>query len=102
MDLKPGNLVLVKADTFKGKGKIKDRWEARPHEVVHQITMDVPLHEVMNQHGQSSILHCNRLLLIASETSIPLCVGVDHAQDRCTSPTPVKPTPKESESKITL
>ena len=25
--LKPGNLVLVKADAFQGKRKIKDRWE---------------------------------------------------------------------------
>ena len=25
--LKPGNLVQVKADAFKGKRKIKDRWE---------------------------------------------------------------------------
>ena len=35
MDLKPGDLVLVKADTFQGKRKIKDRWENEPHEVVH-------------------------------------------------------------------
>ena len=35
MDLKPGN-VLVKADTFQGKRKIKDRWEDKPHDVVCQ------------------------------------------------------------------
>ena len=33
--LKPGNLVLVKADAFQGKRKIKDIWEDKPHEVVH-------------------------------------------------------------------
>ena len=27
VNLKPGDLVLVKADAFKGKRKIKDRWE---------------------------------------------------------------------------
>ena len=27
VNLKPGDLVLVKADVFKGKRKIKDRWE---------------------------------------------------------------------------
>ena len=59
MDLKPGDLVLVKADAFKGKRKIKDRWEDKPHEVVHQIVMDIPLYEVKNQCGQSCILHCN-------------------------------------------
>ena len=33
MDLKPGDLVLVRADAFKGKRKIKDRWEDKPKEV---------------------------------------------------------------------
>ena len=27
VNLKPGNLVLVKADAFQGKRNIKDRWE---------------------------------------------------------------------------
>ena len=76
MDLKPGDLVLVKTDTFQGKRKIKDRWEDKPHELVHQIMTDIPSYEVMDKHGQSHILHHNRLLLIASETGIPLCVGV--------------------------
>ena len=98
MDLKPGDLVLVKADAFQGKRKIKDRWEDEPHEVVCQITTDIPSYQVMNQCGQSCILHCN-WLLIASETGITLCVGVHQAWERCTSPTPVKPTPKGSDSK---
>ena len=51
MGLKPGNLVLVKADAFKGKRKIKDRWEDEACEVVHQITTDVPINEVTDQHG---------------------------------------------------
>ena len=100
MDLKPDDLVLVKADTFKGERKIKDRWEDKLHKVVHQIMMDIPSYEVTNQHRQSHILHCNWLLLIASETGIPLCVDNCHAWDRWTSPTLVKPTPKGSESKI--
>ena len=35
VNLKPGNLILVKADAFKGKRKIKDRWEEETWEVVH-------------------------------------------------------------------
>ena len=81
MDLKPGHLVLVRADTFQGKRKIKDRWEDKPHEVVHQITTEVPSHKVTNQCGQSRVLHCNRLLLIASEAGIPLCMGVYQVWD---------------------
>ena len=59
MGLKPGDVVLVKADSFKGKRKIKDRWEESPCEVVHQIMTDIPLYEVTDQHGQSHILHHN-------------------------------------------
>ena len=35
VNLKLCNLVLVKAGTFKGKRKIKDRWEEDTWEVVH-------------------------------------------------------------------
>ena len=53
VNLKPGDLVLVKADAFNGKRKIKDRWEEETWEVVHQIATDVPSYKVMNQHGRS-------------------------------------------------
>ena len=33
MNLKPGNLVLVKADAWMGKRKIKDRWDEETWEV---------------------------------------------------------------------
>ena len=98
MDLKPGNLVLVKDDAFKGKGQIKDRWEDEPCEVVHQIATDIPSYKVMDQCRQSCILHCNRLLLIASETGVSLCMIVHQAWNRCNSPTPVNPTPRGSDS----
>ena len=54
MNLKPGDLVLVKADAWKGKRKIKDRWDEETWEVSQQITADVPSDEVMNQHGHKS------------------------------------------------
>ena len=95
MNLKPGDLVLVKADAFKGKRKIRERWEEETCKVVHQIMTDIPSYEVTDQCGQSSILYQNRLLLVASEVGIPLCIGVHHAWDRCTSPTPQKPTSRE-------
>ena len=53
VNLKPGDLVLVKADAWKGKRKIKDRWEEETWEVVCQIMADVPSYEVTNQHGWS-------------------------------------------------
>ena len=57
VNLKPGNLILVKADAFKGKRKIKDRWEEDIWEVVCQIATDIPSYKVMNQHGRSRVLH---------------------------------------------
>ena len=59
VNLKPGNLVLVKMDAWKGKRKIKDRWEEETWEVVQQITADVPSYEVTNQHRWSQALHQN-------------------------------------------
>ena len=96
MNLKPGNLILMNADAFKGKSKIRDRWEEETCEVVHQITTDIPSYEVTDQCRPSGILHPN-WLLIASEIGIPLCIGVHHAWDRCTNPTLHKPTSKGSE-----
>ena len=86
VNMKPGNLILVKVDACKGKRKIKDRWEEETWEVVHQIMTDVPSYKVVNQHGKSWVLHWNWLLLVTSEVGIPLCMGNCHAWDRCTSP----------------
>ena len=36
VNLKPGDLVLVKADAWKGKRKIKDRWDEETWEVSQQ------------------------------------------------------------------
>ena len=59
VNLKPGDLVLVKVDAWKGKRKIKDRWEEETWEVVYQITADIPSYKVMNQCGRSQVLHQN-------------------------------------------
>ena len=34
VNLKPGNLVLVKVNAWKGKRKIKDRWEEETWEMI--------------------------------------------------------------------
>ena len=91
MNLKPGDLVLVKVDVWKGKSKIKDRWNEGTWEVVQQIAADVPSYKVMNQHGWSRVLHQNQILVM-SEVGIPLCKGNCHTWDRCTSPIPCKTT----------
>ena len=100
MNLKPGNLVLVKVDAWKGKRKIKDRWDEETWEVLQKIVADVPSYEVMNQHGQSRVLHRNWLLLVVSQVGIPLCMGNCHTWERCTSPTPCKTTSLGGDEKM--
>ena len=53
VNLKSGDLVLVKVDAWKGKRKIKDRWEEETWEMVCQIVADIPSYKVTNQHGWS-------------------------------------------------
>ena len=60
---------------------------------------DIPSYEVKDQLGNSHVLHHNWLLLVASEAGVPLHVGVCQVWDRCTSPTPVKPTSGGNDSK---
>ena len=57
VNLKPGDLVLVKADAWKGKRKIKDRWDEETWEVSQQIVADMSSYKVTNQHGRSQVLH---------------------------------------------
>ena len=59
VNLKPGDLVLVKADAWKRKRKIKDCVGRRDLEVVHQIMVDNPSYKVTNQCGWSQVLHQN-------------------------------------------
>ena len=58
ISLEPGDLVMAKANAYKGKRKVKVWWEKEPYEVVCQVTEDVPLYFVMNkQTGCSQVLH---------------------------------------------
>ena len=100
MNLKPGDLVLVKADAWKWKRKIKDRWDEETWEVSWQMAADVPSYKVMNQHGWSQVLQWNWLLLVTSDVGVPLCMGNHHTWDRCTIPTPCKTTSLGGDEKI--
>ena len=90
----------MKADAWKGKRNIKDRWDEETWEVSQQIMADVPSYKVMNQQGWSRVLHRNWFLLVISEVGILLCMGNHHTQDRCTSPTPCKTTSLGGDEKM--
>ena len=79
--LKCGDRVLVKADAFQGRRKIKDRWESDIWTVKQQVAGGIPAFVIQNEHGQEKILHRNRLLLITSafRGSVPLRVNTCRA-----------------------
>ena len=47
--LETGNLVLAKANAYKGKSNVKDWWEKELYEVECQVTDDVPLYLIKNK-----------------------------------------------------
>ena len=70
----PGDVVLMKMDTFQGKGKVKDRWSEVDYVVVHQVTNDVLTYKVRDHGGNIKVAHHNRLFLVApaKEDATPL------------------------------
>ena len=70
--LQPGDIVMVRADGFVGKRKVKDRWEDRSFIVESQLE-DWPVYRVRcltsdtKQRPKYRILHQNRLLLVTDE-----------------------------------
>ena len=48
ISLEPGDLVLAKANGYKGKRKVKDQWEEELYEVEHQVAEGIPSYLVKN------------------------------------------------------
>ena len=58
ISLDPGNLVLAKADAYKGRRKVKDWWEEEPYEVECMIAEGIPSYAMKNQQTRHSwVLH---------------------------------------------
>ena len=70
--LQPGDVVMVRTDSFVGKRKVKDHWEDGGFIVESQLG-DWPVYKVRcpsaddRQKPKYRILHRNRLLLVADE-----------------------------------
>ena len=98
VNLKPGDLVLVKVDAFKGKGRLRIGWKKSLGRWCIKSWQMFPLTKMTNQHRRSWVLHQNGLFIM-SEIGIPLCMGSCDTWDRCTSPTPGKTTSARGERK---
>ena len=49
ISLELGDLVLAKANAYKGRRKVKDQWEEEPYKVEHRIAKGIPSYLVKNQ-----------------------------------------------------
>ena len=75
ISLEPGDLVLAKADAYRGRRKVKDQWEEEPYKVEQQVVEGIPSYLVKNQQtGNSWDLHWNWLFLITPTEGSPPCM----------------------------
>ena len=75
--LVPGDVVLMKNDTYQGKQKVKDWWSETEYVVVCQVADGVPAYEVKDEAGNVKTIHRNWLFLVAApmEAVTPLGAG---------------------------
>ena len=83
MQLVPGDVVLMKNDTFQGKRKVKDQWRKTEYVVVRQVADGVPAYEVKDEAGSVKTVHHNRLFLVATpkEAIMPLGAGASISEE---------------------
>ena len=69
VELRPGDRVLVRLDTFRGqRRKLKNRWGSDLHTVVRRVADGIPAYLVKNMRtGKIKVLHRMRLLLWLAE-----------------------------------
>ena len=74
VELRPGDHVLVKLDTFRGqRQKLKNWWGSDLHTVKTQVADGVPVYVVKNeQTGRTKVLHRSRLLLWLADYGEPM------------------------------
>ena len=75
MQLMPGDIILMKLDTFQGKRKVKDGWSEVGYVVTRQVANDMPTYEVKDDGRNVKIAHCNRLFLVAPVGDATMSLG---------------------------
>ena len=77
ISLKPGDLVLAKADAYKGWRKVKDQWEEEPYKVECRVAKSIPSYLMktsgLDAHESSTGIDFFSLPL---QWGAPLCLGV--------------------------
>ena len=74
MVLKPGDIVLLKTDSYTGRRKTKNKWSYENYTVLHQLGPDIPTYEIQAEGGSTHIVHRNQLFLLLPKKEDDNCV----------------------------
>ena len=72
--LKPGDVVLLKMDSYTGRRKTKNKWSYENYTVLHQIGPDILTYEIQAEGGSTRIVHRNQLFLLLPKEEDDNCV----------------------------
>ena len=72
--LKPGDVVLLKTDSYMGRRKTKNKWSYENYTVLHQLGPDIPTYEIQAEGGPTRIVHRNRLFLLLPKEEDDNCM----------------------------
>ena len=72
--LKPGDVVLLKTDSYTGRRKTKNKWSCENYTVLCQLGLDIPTYEIQAEGGSTRIVHQNRLFLLLPKQEDDNCV----------------------------
>ena len=77
MVLKPGDIVLLKTDSYTGRRKTKNKWSYKHYTVLHQLGLDILTYEIQAEGGMTHIVHHNQLFLLLpkEEDEQPHAIG---------------------------
>ena len=74
MVLKPGDVVLLKMDSYTGRRKTKNKWSYEHYTVLHQLGLDIPTYEIQAEGGLTCIVHWNQLFLLLPKEEDDNCL----------------------------
>ena len=74
MVLKPGDVVLLKMDSYTGRRKTKNKWSYEQYTVLHQLGPDILTYEIQAEGGSTHIIHHNRLFFLLPKQEDDNCM----------------------------
>ena len=74
MVLKPGDIVLLKTDSYTGRRKTKNNWSYENYTVLHQLGPNIPTYEIQAEGGSTHVVHWNQLFLLLPKEEDDNCM----------------------------